>query len=391
MVLRSTMSQTKNVWFLELLQQKQLPMKLVFINTLLIFCTSFIFVGCNNASLKKDIQLREYFKMLPDDVLPDFISKERCNIQLDSIDSYFEGWSELGPIIIYDELNGYMSLSETEYDWILLYRVLSNGRKMLLVNGNDEYGSHIRIFFDKGGCLIEDKEYRPYSGLTLTVTDLINFSILDDVETKEAKALFNSNSYYLYYHIPQNSDEIYVATRFFDKINPDNELIDKINFEAFKQCTLSWHDDLWFKELITYDSYCNEMHDYCIDYPNFLIPQGESSNRDGQRFISEDDESYMLVFFEYKIDGEGNILSFNEAFKAESEAIIDCKAELHDNYYILSYKDNDRAIKRLSVQSQDVFITLILEFGNLNKDYLEKVFAHVSESLNIIDTQYSTI
>ena len=37
------------------------------------------------------------------------------------------------------------------------------------------------------------------------------------------------------------------------------------------------------------------------------------------------------------------------------------------------------------------FITLILEFGNLNKDYLEKVFAHVSESLNIIDTQYSTI
>ena len=133
------------------------------------------------------------------------------------------------------------------------------------------------------------------------------------------------------------------------------------------------------------------MHDYCIDYPNFLIPQGESSNRDGQRFISEDDESYMLVFFEYKIDGEGNILSFNEAFKAESEAIIDCKAELHDNYYILSYKDNDRAIKRLSVQSQDAFITLILEFGNLNKDYLEKVFAHVSEALNIIDTQYSTI
>ncbi len=209
----------------------------------------FLFIaGCKNSHEEEKVLLKEYFEMLPADLLPEFISREKCIEQLQSIDDYYQGWSDAGPIRTYDENNGYMSLSETEYDWVLTFRKLNNGKKMLLVNDSNESGSHIRIFFYKDGKLIEDTKYKPYDNVVYVVDDFVDLSMLSDEAIEAANHLFRNNMYHIYYHLPESGDTITVAARFEDSDNYDNEYVDEINFEAFKLCTLIWIDDKWVKE-----------------------------------------------------------------------------------------------------------------------------------------------
>ncbi len=134
---------------------------------------------------------------------------------------------------------------------------------------------------------------------------------------------------------------------------------------------------------ILFDTYCNERYDYCVDYPEFLIPQGESTSQDGQIFISEDKESQMMVFYEYKIDDWGNFIGLEEAYLADREKTGSLNHEIYDNYYVLTYEKDKKLVRYISVEVYDAFVTIILEFDKKQKQLLEVVFQHVSESLNI--------
>lgn len=214
-----------------------------------ILATMFIAVaGCIGKADEEKIALKEYFELLPPDVLPEHISRDKCLEQLQLIEQYHQGWSDLGPIRIYDEENGYMCLSETEFDWILMHRRLQNDKKMLLVNSNEEDGSHIRIFFYDNGKLIEDTKNKPYADVVYAVEDFVEFSELSDEAIEMANNLFNNNMYKIYYHLPEKGDTISVAAQFEDSRDYENEYVDEINFDAFKFCTLIWVDDKWIKK-----------------------------------------------------------------------------------------------------------------------------------------------
>ena len=47
-------------------------------------------------------------------------------------------------------------------------------------------------------------------------------------------------------------------------------------------------------------TYHNARFDFSISYPNFLIPQGESGNGDGQKFISEDEKFQFWAYVDLK-------------------------------------------------------------------------------------------
>lgn len=62
-------------------------------------------------------------------------------------------------------------------------------------------------------------------------------------------------------------------------------------------------------------TYHNARFEYSISYPkNVLYPQGEADNGDGQKFLSKDAETYLLVY------GSNNALdeSLAERFREES-------------------------------------------------------------------------
>ena len=134
---------------------------------------------------------------------------------------------------------------------------------------------------------------------------------------------------------------------------------------------------------ILFGTYCNERYDYCVDYPEFLIPQGESTSQDGQIFVSEDKGSQMMVFYEYKIDDWGNFIGLKEAYHSDREKTGSLSHEIYDNYYVLTYEKDKKLVRYISIEAYDAFVTIILEFDEKEKQLFEDVFQHVSESLHI--------
>jgi hypothetical protein len=47
---------------------------------------------------------------------------------------------------------------------------------------------------------------------------------------------------------------------------------------------------------ITYKTYSNARFEYSISYPNLLVPQGEATNGDGQKFRSRDGRAELIVY-----------------------------------------------------------------------------------------------
>lgn len=136
---------------------------------------------------------------------------------------------------------------------------------------------------------------------------------------------------------------------------------------------------------IKYETYCNELNDFCIDYPDFLIPQGESDNGDGQMFLTENGRNSMMVFAGYRMDEHGNTLTLKEAYMEDRESVGSLKNELLEDHYILSSEMEGQIRRQLSLYAGEKLITLVLQFDKDEKELLNRVFEHVSASLNISD------
>ena len=92
---------------------------------------------------------------------------------------------------------------------------------------------------------------------------------------------------------------------------------------------------------VNYKIYHNNRYDYTVEYPDFLIPQGEADSGDGQKFISEDQKIQLIVYYEFKDDPtkDGEPPSVEKAY-AEDLAFITgvLSKKLEDNHYIIKYK-----------------------------------------------------
>lgn len=53
---------------------------------------------------------------------------------------------------------------------------------------------------------------------------------------------------------------------------------------------------------LVYKTYVNSRYGFSIDYPDYLIPQGEAVNGDGQVFLSKDGEAELRVYARACID-----------------------------------------------------------------------------------------
>lgn len=134
----------------------------------------------------------------------------------------------------------------------------------------------------------------------------------------------------------------------------------------------------------TYETYCNERYAYCVDYPGFLIPQGEAGNQDGQTFESEDGKNRMLVYFEFKMDiATGEFLNLKEAFEQDQKEAGITEKQLFDNYYILSGSKNGNPIELVSVVAYDGYINLRFEYEKGSEELLKVHTDHILSSLNI--------
>jgi len=136
--------------------------------------------------------------------------------------------------------------------------------------------------------------------------------------------------------------------------------------------------------LAIWKSYHNERFDFCVEYPsNFLTPQGESQNYDGNVFVNANGSSEM------RASGIFNALSetVEDAYERateddtyyEDERKITYKRQ-KDNWFVLSgtYYESIFYVKTALVR--DTFYTLYFEYHPSEKEEFDAIIERNSSA-----------
>lgn len=136
---------------------------------------------------------------------------------------------------------------------------------------------------------------------------------------------------------------------------------------------------------VNYENYYNVQNDYGVDYPDFLIPQGEADNQDGQKFIAEDGINQMWVYYDAKMDIEtGDLPTIEEAFKEDLQGKNVTAKKLYDNYYTIAGKlEGDKLFEQYTISEMGSYFTMWFEFDKKDADLFDEIIKHVTESFNV--------
>ena len=144
---------------------------------------------------------------------------------------------------------------------------------------------------------------------------------------------------------------------------------------------------------VQYDAYHNSRYNYTVEYPDFLIPQGEADNGDGQKFLSEDQNIKLLVYGSRRFDfnGDGDYLPIDKAFE-ESLAVIEdvLNKKLEDNHYIIAYKVDDVLYSDWALLYDEIYYNIRFEYPEIEKEMMEGVVKHVIKSFKFENYDFNT-
>ena len=137
---------------------------------------------------------------------------------------------------------------------------------------------------------------------------------------------------------------------------------------------------------VKYEFYHNNRYDYTVEYPDFLIPQGEAGNQDGQKFFSEDQKIQLLVYCGYKLDlnSDGEFLSIDKAYEEDltfKEEVLNKKLE--DKYYIIEYKMESMFHTDYVLLDNDMYYNIRFEYPEEEKNRMEGIVKYVINSLKM--------
>jgi hypothetical protein len=134
---------------------------------------------------------------------------------------------------------------------------------------------------------------------------------------------------------------------------------------------------------VRYSTYHNARFDYSISYPvNILVPQGESVNADGQRFVSKDGRTEMLVY------GSHNSLnqSLREVYEDESNRTAEHPNRvisyqiLRQDWFVVSGVENGRVFYQKTMFRNSVFKTFRIEYDEQQKRTFDPITVAIARS-----------
>lgn len=139
-------------------------------------------------------------------------------------------------------------------------------------------------------------------------------------------------------------------------------------------------------EKVKYETYHNKFYNYTVEYPDFLIPQGEAANQDGQKFISEDQRIQIFVYRDYKNDylSGGELYSIGEAYNEElklTEGVFNKKLDAKS--YLIAYKTDDVLYAVYALISDDNYFNIRFEYPAKDKDMMKSVIDYVIHSFKV--------
>lgn len=134
------------------------------------------------------------------------------------------------------------------------------------------------------------------------------------------------------------------------------------------------------QQTIQYKVYRNARFDYVISYPSrLLVPQGEATNGDGQKFATKDGSAELIVF------GSNNALdqtleeAFNEAKSITGDRVVTYQTMKQD-WFVVSGSEGGRIFYQKTYLRNGVFKTMRIEYAEHLKNTYDAVTTKVSLS-----------
>ncbi|MDD2635729.1 MAG: hypothetical protein PHW82_09550 [Bacteroidales bacterium] len=137
---------------------------------------------------------------------------------------------------------------------------------------------------------------------------------------------------------------------------------------------------------VKYGNYINSYYNYSVYFPDFLTPQGEATNLDGQEFVSEDKKIKLLVYRDYKNDylTGGELYSLDQAFEEDLKSLEEVSnKQIKDNYYIIEYKTENTLHAYYVLLNGDNYFNILFEYPEEEKNRMESIIKYVFESFKV--------
>jgi hypothetical protein len=126
----------------------------------------------------------------------------------------------------------------------------------------------------------------------------------------------------------------------------------------------------------TYRTYSNARYGFSIAYPaGLLLPQGESTNGDGQKFTSKDGSATLLAFGSQRLDK-----SLRDEFESAQENRTVTYKVLKTDMFVVSGTENGKIFYQKTLLRDDVFKTFIIEYDSGARNTFDAVTTRVARS-----------
>ncbi|HEX8919950.1 MAG TPA: hypothetical protein VF766_00640 [Pyrinomonadaceae bacterium] len=127
---------------------------------------------------------------------------------------------------------------------------------------------------------------------------------------------------------------------------------------------------------VTYRTYSNARYGFSIAYPvGVLVPQGESDNGDGQRFVSKDGSATLLAFGSNRLDR-----SLQDEFQSAQENRAVTYKVLKRDMFVVSGTENGKIFYQKTLLRGDAFKTFIIEYNEGERATFDSITARVARS-----------
>lgn len=132
---------------------------------------------------------------------------------------------------------------------------------------------------------------------------------------------------------------------------------------------------------VHYKNYRNERFGYSIAYPQFLIPQGESGNQDGQKFINNEGTIQLWVYRSFKMNIEtGDVPMLEEALQTDLQDKKVLDKSLTNNTYTIKSMNGNKIVLQHTLLIANEYYEILFIYPKDKEKQLKSVMDYVVQS-----------
>ena len=136
------------------------------------------------------------------------------------------------------------------------------------------------------------------------------------------------------------------------------------------------HHSFIANQRVAYRTYSNARYGFSIAYPvGILLPQGESDNGDGQKFVSKQGSATLLAFGSNRLDR-----SLQDEFQSAQENRAVTYKVIKADMFVVSGHANGKIFYQKTLLRGDVFKTFIIEYDEEERGTFDAITARIARS-----------